>query len=61
MHKFNTQHKFGEALCYIYAKIDGKDALFTEDQVRVAVARAKSNPEDLPKSRKRRWQFWRRS
>lgn len=58
MHKFNTQRKFGEANCYIHAKIEGRDALFTEDQVKVAVERARRQPEDIPRPLRPWWKFW---
>ena len=59
MHKFNSQRKFGEASCYIYARINGRHALFTEEQVAVAVERARRQPEDVPKpSRSRRLPWW---
>ena len=29
MHKFNAQRRFGEANCYVYARIDGRNCLFT--------------------------------
>lgn len=49
---WNHQRKFGSALSYVLCKIDGKPALFTKKQLRIAVERASKNPEDLPKS------FW---
>lgn len=58
MHKFNTQRKFGEASCYIHAEIEGRDVLFTEDQVAVAVERAKRQPEDIPPRPRPLWNYW---
>lgn len=55
-HRINTKRRFGEAGCYVFARIDGKPALFTEDQIKVALDRAKRQPEDLP--RRKWWQFW---
>jgi len=57
-HKFNTQRKFGEAQCYVHAVIDGRHCLFTEDQVRVAQERARTQQEDVPKPVRAWWRFW---
>lgn len=51
--RVNTQRRFGEAGCYVYVEIDGVPALLTEDAVEVGKARAKRQPEDLPKWRLR--------
>lgn len=48
MHRFNTKRKFGENACYIYARIEGRELLFTESQVAHARKRASENQEDLP-------------
>lgn len=57
-HRFNTQRKFGEAKCYVHLKINGKSALFTEEQLQVAFDRAVSHPEDIPQKKKPWWKFW---
>lgn len=49
----NTKRKFGEAQTYypVYIEGDGGDpvpALFTANQIEVAIARAKTNMEDVP-------------
>ena len=58
MHKFNTKRRFGESQCYVHVKIDGRDALFTEDQIKVAYERASREPEDVPKSPRPWWKLW---
>ena len=59
MHRFNTQRKFGAATCYIYTRIDGRDVLLTEEQVRVGKHRAKANREDVPRlSLVQRFAYW---
>lgn len=49
----NTGRKFGEANEYIVAIIAGRPALLTDAQAAVGLARAKSQPEDVP-----RWARW---
>jgi len=49
----NTKHRFGETNNYIFVRINGVDALFTPDAVRVAQDRARQQPEDVPG-------FWKR-
>lgn len=44
----NTKRKFGETDAYVFAKINGYDALLTHDAARVAIERAKRQKEDLP-------------
>ena len=57
--KRNKNHKFGEIQGFYYpAKIVFKDghsgvALFTADQIQVAIGRANRNPEDVPSQPKR--------
>lgn len=51
----NTQRKFGSDRSYWFARLQYPDGtefplLFTEKQLEVAAARAKSNPEDLLKA-----------
>lgn len=48
----NAGHKFGEAATYYRGKVIGHDgtareALFTADQLSVAMERAQRNPEDV--------------
>lgn len=56
----NKDRRFGSAAEYfpvmVHTEIgDQKEALFTADQIRVAVDRAKENPEDLPR---KSWLAW---
>lgn len=49
----NKDRKFGSILQYYPAKVELDDgsienALFTEDQINVALERASENPEDIP-------------
>ena len=44
----NTKRKFGETTAYVFAKINGYDALLTHDAAQVAIERAKRQKEDLP-------------
>lgn len=44
----NTKRKFGETNAYVFAKINGYDALLTHDAAQVAIERAKRQKEDLP-------------
>jgi hypothetical protein len=44
----NQDRRFGSAREYILIQHRGKSLLFTEHQVRMARARAKANPEDIP-------------
>jgi len=52
----NTQRKFGSKAFYhaCFLEIEGvkKPLLFTTDELDVAISRAKTNLEDLPKLRK---------
>ena len=43
----NKKRKFGSALTYFQAKVNGVYFLFTEKEVEVARKRAKDNPEDI--------------
>lgn len=58
----NTGRKFGSNQVYhpatiCSAFIGDRPALFTHDQLQDAMARAKINPEDVPK-RSPWWKFW---
>lgn len=44
----NTKRRFGESGDYIFAKINGYDALLTHDAAQVAIERAERQKEDLP-------------
>jgi len=56
---FNSERRFGSAKEYYPALVEGsngnkKPALFTEDQILLAMERAERNPEDIPKDQT----FW---
>ena len=58
----NKARKFGSNLEYYPAKIvllDGKkiNALFTLDQLKEAMERANTNPEDMPKKNSSLWDW----
>lgn len=53
----NTKRKFGETNTYVFAKINGYDALLTHYETQVAIDRAKRQREDVP-SRFRRFLNW---
>ncbi len=53
----NTKRRFGESGDYIFAKINGYDALLTHYEAQVAIDRAKRQREDVP-SRFRRFLNW---
>ena len=59
MHKFNTQRRFGEALCYIHGKINGQDVLLTHKEFQRIRTRAIKQPEDIPQPERPWWAFWR--
>ena len=44
----NTQRRFGETNSYVLVKINGQDALLTQDAAAVGIARAKRQREDVP-------------
>ena len=49
----NKEMKFGETTEYFPARVeysdsDIKNALFTENEIKVAIERANKNPEDVP-------------
>jgi len=51
----NKERKFGSTLQYYPVKVELNDgsvenALFTEDQINVALDRASENPEDIPEN-----------
>lgn len=51
----NSERKFGEALKYFPVKIIDTDdnvewGMFTENEIQIAIERAKKNKEDIPKS-----------
>jgi len=51
----NTERKFGEILEYFPVQIETKDgsktwAMFTENEIEIAITRADKNKEDIPKS-----------
>jgi len=54
----NKERKFGACLEYVpvMIKVDGKskEALFTMNELQVAIDRAKRNPEDIPEDQT----FW---
>jgi len=55
----NTERKFGSWLHYYPSKVitekgEDKHALFTQDQINEAIARAERNPEDIPEDKS----FW---
>jgi hypothetical protein len=43
----NKDRKFGSRLIYYPCVIDGKKALFTENQLKIAIERGKKNTEDF--------------
>lgn len=50
----NKDRKFGSALEYYPTRIEDEDgqvfnALFTKNEIEVAMERAEANPEDIPK------------
>ena len=44
----NTKRKFGESDAYVFAKINGYDALLTHEAAQIAIQRAERQKEDLP-------------
>lgn len=56
----NTKRRFGASNKYVYARINGKDALLTPGQAVVAIDRAILQPEDVPTLQKRllAWFGW---
>ena len=51
----NSERKFGETLKYFPVKIIDTDdnvewGMFTENEIQIAIERAKKNKEDIPKS-----------
>lgn len=51
----NKERKFGSALQYYPAKVktktgESKVALFTDNELKIAMERAEINPEDIPQS-----------